>query len=71
MVFAFSFVAEGLLKFPVRRLEPTIFFSWMSSHFVFCAVFMLWLAFRLHNQASRQSDQMEPLSSLPSPRHAH
>ena len=70
MVFAFSFVAEGLLKFPVRRPEPAIFFSWMSSHFVFGAVFMLWLAFRLHSQASRKSD-LEPLSPLPSPRHAH
>ena len=71
VVFAFSFVAEGLLKLPVRRLEPTIFFSWMSSHFVLCAVFMLWLALLLHSQASRQSDHMEPLSPLPSPRHAH
>jgi len=71
VVFAFSFVAEGLLRLPVRRLEPPIFFSWMSSHFVLCAVFMLWLALRLHSQASRQSDHMEPLSPLPSPRHAH
>src|SRR5215469_5936503 len=55
VVFAFSFVAEGLLRLPVRRLEPPIFFSWMSSHFVLCAVFMLFLALRLHSQASRQS----------------
>ena len=71
VVFAFSFVAEGLLRLPVRRLEPPIFFSWMSSHFVLCAVFMLFLALRLHSQASRQSGHMEPFSPLPSPRHAH
>ena len=72
VVLACSFVAEGLLRLlPVRRLEPTIFFSWMSSHFALCAVFMLWLALRLHSQASRQSDHTEPLSPLPSPRHAH
>lgn len=65
--FAFSFIAVGFFF----RLGPPQFFIWMSSYFVFCAVFMLWLAFRLHNQASRQSDQMEPLSPLPSPRHAH
>lgn len=65
--FAFSFIAVGFFF----RLGPPQFFIWMSCYFVFCAVFMLWLAFRLHSQASRQSDQMEPLSPLPSPRHAH
>jgi uncharacterized membrane protein HdeD (DUF308 family) len=67
--FAFSFIAVG---FFVRRLEPPqIFFIWMSSYFVFCAVFMLWLAFRLHSRATGQSDQTEPSLPLPSPRHAH
>ena len=65
--FAFSFIGVGFFF----RLEPQIFFIWMSSYFVFCAVFMLWLAFRLHSRAIGQSDQMEPLSPLPSPRHAH
>lgn len=66
--FAFSFIGVG---FFFRLEPPQIFFIWMSSYFVFCAVFMLWLAFRLHSRAIGQSDQMEPLSPLPSPRHAH
>jgi hypothetical protein len=43
----------------------------MSSYFGFCAVFMLWLAFRVHCQGVSQSSRTEPLSLLPSPRHAH
>ena len=66
--FAFSFIGVG---FFFRLAPPQIFFVWMSSYFVFCAVFMLWLAFRLHSRAIGQSDQVEPLSPLPSPRHAH
>jgi hypothetical protein len=65
--FAFSFIGVGFFF----RLEPQIFFIWMSSYFVFCAVFMLWLAFCLHSRTIGQSDQMESLSPLPSPRHAH
>ena len=65
--FAFSFLGVGFFL----RLEPQVFFIWMSSYFVFCAVFMLWLAIRMHSRAIGQSDQMEPLSPLPSPRHAH
>jgi uncharacterized membrane protein HdeD (DUF308 family) len=45
--FAFSFFAVG---FRVVRLEPQSFFLWMSSYFGFCAIFMLWLAFRVHSQ---------------------
>ena len=66
--FAFSFIGVG---FFFRLEPPQIFFIWMSSYFVFCAVFMLWLAFRLRSWAIGQPDQMEPLSPLPSPRHAH
>jgi uncharacterized membrane protein HdeD (DUF308 family) len=65
--FAFSFIAVG---FFFRLETPLMFFIWMSSYFVLCAVFMLWLAFRLHSRAGGESDQIE-LSSLPSPRHAH
>jgi hypothetical protein len=67
--FAFSFIAVG---FHLVRLEPpNAFFIWMSSYFGFCALFMLWLAFRVHSRGLSQSDQTEPLSRLPSPRHAH
>lgn len=65
--FAFSFIGVGFFF----RLEPQIFFIWMSSYFGFCAVFMLWLAFWLHSRAIGQSDQMGSFSPLPSPRHAH
>lgn len=66
--FAFSFIAVG---FFFRLEPPQLFFIWMSSYFVFCAAFMLWLAFRLHSRAIGQAGQMEPLSPLSSPRHAH
>jgi uncharacterized membrane protein HdeD (DUF308 family) len=65
--FACSFIAVGFFL----RLGPQMFFTWMSSYFVLCAVFMLSLAFRVYSRATGQSDQMEPLSPLPSPRHAH
>ena len=66
--FAFSFIAVGFFF----RLEPSqMFFIWMSSYFVLCAVFMLWFAFRVYSRATGQSDQTEPLSPLPSPRRAH
>jgi uncharacterized membrane protein HdeD (DUF308 family) len=68
ITFAFSFIGVG---FFFRLEPPQLFFIWMSSYFIFCAVFKLWLAFRLHSLAIGQSDQMEPLSRLPSPRHAH
>ena len=44
--FAFSFIGVGFFF----RLEPQIFFIWMSSYFVFCAGFMLWLAPRSQHQ---------------------
>src|SRR5262249_41350758 len=45
IAFALSFVVVGFLR--NARLEPPIFFSWMSSYFVLCAMFMVWLAFRM------------------------
>jgi hypothetical protein len=66
--FAFSFIAVG---FFFRLEPPQLFFVWMSSYFVFCAAFMLCLAFRLYGRAVGQTGQMEPLSPLSSPRHAH
>ena len=67
--FAFSFIAVG---FHLVRLEPpNAYFIWMSSYFGLCALFMLWLAFRVHSRDFSQSGQTEPLSPLPSPRHAH
>ena len=68
IAFAFSFIAVG---FFFRLEPPQMFFIWMSSYFTGCAVFMLWLAFRVHSRATGQFDQMEPLSPMPSPRHAH
>jgi uncharacterized membrane protein HdeD (DUF308 family) len=67
--FALSFIAVG---FHLVRLEPpNAFFIWMSSYFGLCALIMLWLAFRVHSRGLSQSGQTEPLSPLPSPRHAH
>jgi uncharacterized membrane protein HdeD (DUF308 family) len=66
--FGFSFLAVG---FHLVRLGPPYFFIWMSGYFGYCATFMLWLAFRVRSQGLSQSGQTEPLSSLPSPRHAH
>jgi uncharacterized membrane protein HdeD (DUF308 family) len=63
IAFAFSFFAVG---FHLVRLGPQSFFVWMSCYFAFCAIFMLWLAFRLHRQGYTES-----LSPLPSPRLAH
>jgi hypothetical protein len=67
--FAFSFVAVG---FGWVRLGPPYFFwIWMSSYFGFCAIFMLWMALRVHSQDLFQSAQGEALPPLPGPRHAH
>ena len=67
--FAFSFIAVG---FRLIRLEPPqVFFIWMSSYFVFCAIFMLWLGFRVRSSSLSPSGQMGPLSPLPNPRPAH
>ena len=65
--FAFSFFAVGFHL--VRLGPPNSFFVWMSSYFGFCAIFMLWLAFRVRSQGLSQSGQTERLSPLP--RHAH
>lgn len=67
--FALSFIAVG---FRLIRLEPPqTFFIWMSSYFVFCAIFMLWLGFRVRSSGLSPSGHMGPLSSLPNPRPAH
>ena len=66
--FGFSFLAVG---FQWARLGPHSFWVWMGSYFGFCAIFMLWLAFRVHSRVSFQSGQPDPLSPLPRPRHAH
>lgn len=68
IAFAFSFIVVGFLGI-IRRLEPPIFFSWLSSYFILCAMFMLWLAFRGHSQNVRQSGQTGPLSPAPIPTH--
>jgi hypothetical protein len=69
--FAFSFLAVG---FKLVRLgppsPPSSFFVWMSSYFGFCAIFMLWLAFRVRRHGFSQFGQTEGLSPLPRPRHA-
>jgi uncharacterized membrane protein HdeD (DUF308 family) len=67
--FALSFVAVGFQI--IRLVPPNAFFIWMSSYFGFCSMFMLWLAFRVHRQSVSQGTPAAPLSSVPSPRHAH
>jgi uncharacterized membrane protein HdeD (DUF308 family) len=64
IAFAFSFIVVGFVRI-IGRLEPAIFFTWMSSYFVLCAVFMLWLAFRAHGWGVRQSSQTGPFTPTP------
>jgi hypothetical protein len=45
----------GLLG--IIRLEPPIFWTWMSSYFVLCTIVLLWLAFRAHSLGVRHSGQ--------------
>ena len=63
--FAFSFFAVGFGW--VRLGPPHSYWVWMSSYFGFCAIFMLWLARRLHSQGLSHSGQREALPPL----HAH
>ena len=67
--FAFSFFAVGFAW--VRLGPPHSFWIWMSSYFGFCAIFMLWLALRVHSQGLSQSGQREALPPIRSPRDAH
>jgi hypothetical protein len=67
--FGLSFLAVGFDW--VRRGPPHFFWIWMSSYFGFCAIFMLWLALRVHSQDLPQTGQREALPPLRSPRHAH
>jgi uncharacterized membrane protein HdeD (DUF308 family) len=64
MAFALSFVVVGFLR--IARLEPPIFFCWMSSYFVLCAMFLVWLAFRAHSRTVRQG-HTGPFSPAPIP----
>ncbi len=66
--FASSFVAVGFAW--VGLGPPYFFWIWMSSYFGFCAIFMLWLALRVHSQDLSQSGQREVLPPLQQPRHA-
>ena len=66
---AFTFLSVGFDW--VRLGSPRSFWVWMSCYFGFCAIFMLWLALRLHGQDRSQSGQREALPPLRSPRHAH
>jgi hypothetical protein len=70
IAFAFSFIVVGFVRI-IPRLEPPIFFSWMSSYFAFCALFLLWLAIRVHRRGVRQSGQTGPFSPAPIPTHTH
>src|SRR5580704_9027223 len=47
IAFACSFIMVGFLE--IIRLEPPIFWSWISSYFVLCTIVLLWLAFRAHS----------------------
>jgi uncharacterized membrane protein HdeD (DUF308 family) len=67
--FAFFFFAVGFGW--VRLGPPHSFWTWMSSYFGFCAIFMLWLALRVHSQGLSQSGQRDALPPLRSPKHAH
>jgi uncharacterized membrane protein HdeD (DUF308 family) len=67
--FALSFFAVGFHF--IRLVAPQAFFLWMSSYFGFCAIFMLWLAFRVHSRSFSQSGQTGLISPLPRAGHAH
>ena len=69
MGFALSFFAVGFNW--VRLGRPHSFWIWMSSYFAFCAIFMLWLARRVHSQGLRQAGGREASPPLAAPRHAH
>ena len=53
--FAFSFLAVG---FDWVMLPPHLFWVWMSSYFGFCAVFMVWLALRVHKEDPSATDRL-------------
>lgn len=65
--FAFSFIAVG---FGLRLRPPHFFWIWMCSYFGLCAMFMLYLAVRVHSEGVSPSGPSEPLPSMRSPRHA-
>ena len=67
MVFALSFIVVGFLI----TLSPPLFFSWMSSYFVLCAVLMLWLAFHTYRRSVKPSAPAGPFSPAPVPAHTH
>jgi len=63
IAFAFSFTVVGFLR--MIRLENTLLWSWMSSYFVLCAMFMLWLSFCVYSRGVRRSGQSGPFSPAP------
>jgi hypothetical protein len=65
--FAVSFIVVG--GFLIRLEPPQTFFIWMSSYLSLCAMFMVWLAFRVHSLGIRQSGQAGPFLPAPSPIH--
>jgi uncharacterized membrane protein HdeD (DUF308 family) len=65
--FAVSFIVIGGFRI---RLEPQqAFFIWMGSYLSLCALFMMWLALRVHSRGIGQSGQADPF--LPAPIHTH
>ena len=69
IAYACSFIMVGFLG--IIRLEPPIFWSWISSYFVLCTIVLLWLAFRAHRLDVRYSGPTGPLSPAPIPTHTH
>lgn len=67
--FALSFIAVGFGW--VRLGPPHSFWIWMSSYFGLCAIFMLYLAFRVRSQSVSQLGPREVVPPMRSPRHAH
>jgi uncharacterized membrane protein HdeD (DUF308 family) len=67
--FAVSFIVVGVFR--IRLEPPQTFFIWMSSYLSLCAMFMMWLAFRVHSRSIGQSGQADPFLPAPSPIHTH
>lgn len=69
LAFGISFVAVGAGWIVLR--PPQAYWIWMGSYLGLCAIFMLWLALRVHGYGLRQSGRREDLPPLHSPRLAH
>lgn len=68
MCFALSFFAVGFNW--VRLGAPNSFWILMSCYFAFCAIFMLWVARKLHSQSVHQAGGGAS-PSIGTARHAH